>query len=80
MAITETPPASSRVQSNRMPGCTSATRTVPTGPSPDVATAITTASAAPTITANIDLAIDSAVRCDLVIPSAARVGLCRASI
>ena len=57
------------------PGCTSATRTAPTGPSPEVATATTRARRhCRPPTASSTLARDAAVRCGRVMPMAARVG------
>ena len=63
MTITARPPTRRNGQSTVSPGCTSATRTAPTGASPEVATVTARATAAPATTATRDLVIDSAIRC-----------------
>src|SRR5690242_8674116 len=55
-------PIPSTVQSNATPGWTSATRTAPTGPSGDAATAIPSARIAPAATASAALISESTIR------------------
>ena len=62
-----------------MPGCTSATRTAPTGPSGDAATAIAIAISAPSDDRHRAFAIETAIRSRRVLPIAASVALYEAS-
>ena len=76
---TASAPRPSTAQSTAMPGCTSATRTAPTGPNGEAATAIAMAISAPTAIATSAFAIETVIRSRRVLPIAARVALYAAS-